>query len=63
MPVSRRHLTAVPDDAAQLSDRIRLARSILQGRHWCEPDQVSADEAVAALDDDSIDDILAKRGA
>lgn len=63
MPVSRRHLTAVSDDSQRLSERIRLARSILQGRYWCERDQVSADEAVAALNGDSIDEIASRRGA
>lgn len=63
MPVSRRHLTAVSDDTLRLSDRIRLARSILQGRRWCPADQRNADEALAALNGDSIEDIAGRRGA
>lgn len=63
MPASPRHLAAVSDDPLRLSERLRLARSILQGRRWCAEDQPAVIEALAALDGDSIADILGRRGA
>lgn len=63
MPVPQRHLAAVGDDTLRLSERIRLARSILQARHWAAEDQPAVDEALMALDGDGIDEILARRGA
>jgi len=50
-------------DPENLHRRIALALSILQHRAWAAEDQPHVSEAIAALDDHSIDDIARTREA
>lgn len=61
MTVPPRHLAAVSDGSLRLTERIRLARSVLAHRHWCERCKPDADDAIAALDGASIEEISERR--